>query len=406
VRIAGMRPLARRIASASCLAPVHAWLKGRVQERQAARSRAEALRLLRNSGRQVADKSEVAIELRKRRAVRRPQARPADKGQLHVFLAYYVSNWERILPLSLAPFGRVSAFEWRSHGFDDTRPDWLGRREAMNHALLKAFDDANRSQPVDAVVGYMSGRTVLASSVRQMTASGALVFNFCWDDKLWFPGPLVGDQYTSPAGIASDVDLNLTNAPDSVEKYAAYGGLAMFWPEAAHPEVHRPYDVAFDYDVSFVGQRYGWRPGFIQGLRARGIPVTCFGRGWEGGPLSDEEMIRLYSRSRINLGFGGIGFSKRLMCLKGRDFEVPMSGGLYLTQHNPELERVYEVGREIVTYHDIDDCARQIRRLLSSPADADAIRRAGRARALAEHTYERRYDEIFSLAGLLRPGGS
>ena len=124
---------------------------------------------------------------------------------------------------------------------------------------------------------------------------------------------------------------------------------------------------------------------------------------WLGnGPLSDEEMIKLYSRSRINLGFAGSGYSKKLMCLKGRDFEVPMSGGLYLTQDNPELSLVYEVGKETMTYKDEKDSAEKIKWLFANPEEAAKIREAGRKRALKDHTWEKRFEEVFSIAGLLR----
>lgn len=175
----------------------------------------------------------------------------------------------------------------------------------------------------------------------------------------------------------------------------------MFWPEAAHPDVHRPYDVPFEFDVSFVGACYGRRPAFMRHLARRGIKVACFGKGWPNGPLDDENMIKLYSRSRINLGFSSIGYAKRLMCLKGRDFEIPMSGGLYLTQHNPELDLVYRVGEEILTYRGAEDCAATIRSLLDNPSRAAEIRAKGRARALREHTYETRWTEVFKLAGII-----
>ena len=176
----------------------------------------------------------------------------------------------------------------------------------------------------------------------------------------------------------------------------------MFWPEAAHPDWHRPYDVPFEYDVSFVGGRYGWRPRFISKLIKLGIDVERFGPGWDNGALSDEEMIKLYSRSRINLGFGGVAHSRKLTCLKGRDFEVPMSGGLYLTQDNPELSLVYDVGKEIVTYKDEEDCARVIRELLDDPERAAAIRQAGRQRCLKDHTYKARWTEVLRLSGLMQ----
>lgn len=112
-------------------------------------------------------------------------------------------------------------------------------------------------------------------------------------------------------------------------------------------------------------------------------------------------MVRLFSRSRINLGFSGVGHSRRLMCLKNRDFEVPMSGGLYITQNNPELALVYEIGREIQTFSSVEDCVVKVRQLLASPEKAAEIRRTGRTRALRDHSYERRWETAFKLSGLM-----
>ena len=394
--------LKKALKRVSVINQTNAYLRSKQQERWAERGlagyRAEAER----KGIVCLEGEGLRRELRRRLRERRPGYAAKAKGDLHIFLAYYISNWEAVLPEALAPLGKVSAFEWRSCGFDDRKEDWLEHRDAMNRAMLEAFHKANQEAPVDAVVGYLSGNNTAPEVLQEMAESGAMIFNFCWDDKLRFPGKLRGGRYVSPAAIAHAVDLNLTNAPDSVIKYAMHGGLSMFWPEAAHPDWHKPYDVPFEFDVSFVGGRYGWRPHFIGKLIKRGITVKCFGPGWENGALSDEEMIKLYSRSRINLGFGGVAHSRKLMCLKGRDFEVPMSGGLYLTQDNPELSLVYEVGKEIETYRDEANCARIIRELLADPDRAAAIRRAGRQRCLRDHTYEARWAEVLRLSGLMK----
>jgi len=347
------------------------------------------------------DEQGASVALHQRMAERGGGRWPKQKGKLHIFLAYSANNWESILPFSLKPFGNVTVFEWRGRGFDDAAPDWLTKRDQMNIGMLETFHAANRDNPVDAVVGYLSGYNTSPETLQAMAGAGAAIFNFCWDDKLNFPGKLVGGRYPTPAALAHVVDLNLTNAPDSVAKYAVHGGLAIFWPEAAHPDIHRPYDVPFDIDVSFVGGCYGWRPGFISRLGRMGIHVECFGQGWPNGPVSDKEMVRIFSRSRIILGFAGVGHSRKLMCLKGRDFEVPMSGGLYLTQHNPELALVYRIGKEIVTYRDETDCADRIKFLLTNPRIVEEIRAAGRLRCITEHTYEARWGKVFSLAGII-----
>lgn len=382
-------------------------VRSRLQEREAARSQARCEREVARRNLAVPQGAALRTALRNRLGSRPHPPWPKQKGDLHVFLPIWVYNWEIVLPETLAPFGRVTHFDWGKAGFDALSPDWVSQRDAMNEAMLEAFDTAHREQPVDLVVGCLSGGNTAPETLERMARRGCAIVNFCFDDKLHFHGIELGGRPSGPAPLASQVDLNLTNAPSSRVKYAAHGGLALFWPQGAHPGLHRPVETPFEFDVSFVGGGFGWRPvliGRLQRLLApAGVEVACFGPRWPAGPLSDEELVRLYSRSRINLGFGGVASSRRLTCLKGRDFEVPMSGGLYLTQHNPELEQVFDIGREIVTYRDEADCARIIRELLGDPERAAAIRRAARARCLRDHTWEQRWAQVFALAGILAP---
>jgi hypothetical protein len=333
------------------------------------------------------------------RAKRR--AWPKKTGELHIFLIYSLINWESILPIALAPFGMVTTFEWRSLGFNETAPNWITEREAMNRALLDAFNAAYREAPVDVVVAYTSGYTASSRAFDAMAARGAVTTNFCFDDKIRWPGPKRGARYASTAEICRSVDLNLTSDPHGALKYFVEGGLAMFHAEAADPELHRPLSLPFEFDVSFIGARFGWRTVLIDRLRRSNINVMCFGNGWQNGPVSNEDMRSIYAKSRINLGCGGIGYSRTLVCLKGRDFEVPMSGALYLTQDNPELSMVFDVGTEIVTYRNESDCARLIHDLLNDPDRAAAIRQAARARSIRDHTYTARWSHVFRMLGAL-----
>jgi hypothetical protein len=326
---------------------------------------------------------------------------PRPLGDLHIFLAYSLTNWEAVLPRALAPFGEVSTFEWRSQGFDELAPNWLRRRDQMNRAMLDAFESAARRRPVDLVVGYLSGNNVSPETLQHMATRGAVITNFCFDDKTCWPGEKRGGRYASTAGIAHAVDLNLTSDPNAAIRYFAHGGLALFHPEAADPDSYFPEETTFEFNVSFVGACYGWRPRLIAGLRRLGIDVDCFGKGWPRGPIANEQMNSVYARSRINLGCGGIGHSRTLLCLKGRDFEVPMSGAVYLTQDNPELSQVFDIGREILAYRDISDCAATIRSLLQDEQRASDIRRCARRRSLQDHTYEARWSNVFHTMGAI-----
>lgn len=391
----------QRLKSIPFLYHANAFLKARIQEKKAASELAYYHRKASENEIRLPGYDALSQELKERLRRRGISLIPKNKGNLHIFLTYPLNNWEAILPIALKPFGRVTEFEWRSLGFDSNSADWLEQRDFMNKAMLEDFHKANFESPIDIVVGYLSGYNTDPKILKKMGESGAIILSFCWDDKLGFQGNILGGRWSGPAALAEVVDLNLTNAPESCIKYMVEGGLAMFWPEAAHPDIHRHYDLPFEYDVSFIGGKYGWRPKFIAKLQKMGIKVTCFGKGWKNGPLSDEAMVKLYSRSRINLGFAGVGHSKKLMCLKGRDFEVPMSGGLYLTQDNLELSFVYEEGKEVVTYKNENDCAKKITYLLTNRTEAAKIREAGRKRALRNHTWEKRLEDVFRLSGVM-----
>jgi spore maturation protein CgeB len=79
-----------------------------------------------------------------------------------------------------------------------------------------------------------------------------------------------------------------------------------------------------------------------------------------------------------------------------------MSGGLYLTQDNPELSLVYDIGKEIITYTDAGDCINKIKWLLANPDEAEKIRKSGKLSATSKHRWEDRFSEVFQLIGLLR----
>ena len=321
----------------------------------------------------------------------------------HVVYATPLDEWERHnIPPALRSVGRLTPFYLREHGFDDRAPDWTSIRGALDEALLAFVRETHGRDPIDVFVAYLSGYHITAATIRAIGALGIPTCAYWWDDRLYFRGYTRGGRFTGAHDLASAYDLNLTNSSTSIVKYLVEGGLAMFWPEGANPGHFRPLPGhPFRYDVSFIGQRYGRRPAFIRGLRQRGLRVQTFGPGWDEGPITAEEMVDVYASSRVNLGISGIGYSIREMCLKGRDFEVPMCGAVYVTGDQPDLSRVYEKGKEIFAYRSVDDCAKIIHRLLSNPVECEQARAAARARCVHDHTWERRFRKAFDVLGVL-----
>jgi len=345
---------------------------------------------------------EEAIRARVAKSFPGLKAKP--KGGLNILAIYHNYNWEGpSLGPSLSAFGAVKTIDWKDPSLSGgLAPGVRGWKEKMNGGLLKAASDAASRRPFDAVFAYLSGEQVSAAVISALRGLGAPMVNLALNDKECFVGKVVGGQAQGAKDICAGFDLCWTSTHDSLEKYLVEGATPLYLPEGANPLVHRPYDDEEKiYDVSFVGQRYGNRPETISRLKEAGVRVEAFGPGWQSGPLPVEEMVRTWSRSRVNLGFGGVHGLKGTFCLKGRDFEVPMSGGLYLTEHHEELEPFFAVGREIVTYTGFEDLLVKIKWLLDNPGEAEAIRLAGRRRALREHTWEMRLDKVFRLLGVL-----
>jgi len=124
-----------------------------------------------------------------------------------------------------------------------------------------------------------------------------------------------------------------------------------------------------------------------------------------GGILSDEEMIRMYSRSRINIGFSSCGNThetgERIAQVRLRDFEVPMSGGFYMVEYMEELEEFFDIGKEIVCYTDKDDLVDKIKYYLKHDDERESIRKAGYERCLRDHTWHKRFKTVFHEMGLI-----
>ncbi|RJQ29499.1 hypothetical protein C4571_01485 [Candidatus Parcubacteria bacterium] len=188
-------------------------------------------------------------------------------------------------------------------------------------------------------------------------------------------------------------------------------------------------------EVLFIG---GWTKGrekIVEKLKASNISVAVYGQGWSTRRVSREEMIRLFSTSNINLGLNpppgywainSLGrlfsrasidrivpdfhivrniqswLSRGIPQIKARHFEIPACGGFLMTEMADDLDSFYVPGKEIVIYKGMDDMIKKIRYYLTHDAERSEIAERGYKRTLRDHTYEKRFREIFRTVGVLR----
>lgn len=324
-----------------------------------------------------------------------------DRKPLRIFAAFRHFNWEDYnLQPALEKLGEVIRYNWHPRFNQyDRRWHW-GGKQRMNLEFLQTVHRAHQEQPIDIFFGYLSGRVVFPGVIRAIEMMGIPTLNIFLDDERKFYSSLEPTGFAGMVDIASAFTLCWTTTKEAVANYERVGARAIYLPPGANPDVFHPYDLSGDIDVCFVGQKYGRRPQIMAYLRERGINVQTFGRGWDSGEIPMEEMVKLFSRSKITLGIGTVGDSTDVVCIKGRDFEVPMSGGFYLTQYNPDLEEFYEIRTEIVCYDSLDDLVGKIRYYLTHPDEAEEIRQAGLHRARQEHTWVGRFRQAFVAMGI------
>jgi len=72
-----------------------------------------------------------------------------------------------------------------------------------------------------------------------------------------------------------------------------------------------------------------------------------------------------------------------------------MAGGFYLAQLSPEHHLYYRIGEEIETWTTVDELVDKIKFYIGHADAAEKIRERGQQRALQDHTWQVRFDQLF-----------
>jgi spore maturation protein CgeB len=331
-------------------------------------------------------------------------------------------------------------------------------RPKITRELLKQIGQAHSERPVDLFFSYFYDACVMVEGLEQIRAMGIKTVNWYCNGSY---------QFHLVEEISPHYDWCLVPEKFRLKNYRAIGARPIYCQEGANPNMYKPQNVPVEFAVTFVGQAYGERPDYIKHLLDGGVDIRVWGYGWNkfsqsyqsrnagstrrlgqagreflnntawqdglrrllnlellrsagktvreapavtlpdkiiGGVLTDSDMIQMYSRSKINLGFSSCGTTheteERIVQVRLRDFEVPMSGGFYLVEYMEELEEFFDIGKEIVCYSDAEDLLGKIKYYLEHVDQREEIRRAGHERALRNHTWHQRFEMAFRQMGM------
>jgi spore maturation protein CgeB len=136
---------------------------------------------------------------------------------------------------------------------------------------------------------------------------------------------------------------------------------------------------------------------------------------WEN-PKNEHEKAVIINHSKISFGLNRVrgNWEKNLKSqlpeypldkhglfyqLKGRLFHAVGTGAMALNEYCPELENLFDIGKEIITFEfgDMDDFRDKLKWYVSHDAERKKITLAGYERAHKQHTFTARINQIFEI---------
>ena len=346
--------------------------------------------------------------------------------------------WHANLYLPLVDLGHeliTFSHAWLPEGYkhDLVNPACLKairtRRLEFSEQLVREVKAAHQRRPIQLFFSYLTSAHVEPGAIDEIKKLGITTIN-------WYCN--ASYQFHNVVEIAPAFHYCLVPEKFRLADYRRAGAHPLYCQEAANPNVYRSHDLPREFDVTFVGQRYGSRSHYLRRLIDAGIDARIWGPSWQrpsapvwkkaarylrsrllgnrtgyewelpghrcGPILSDEELIQMYSRSKISLGFTAVAqtptTANTIKQVRLRDFEATMSGAFYLVEYFEELAEFFEPDREIVFFRDEGELVDKARYYLKHEAEREEIRQAGMRRARSEHTWHKRFQTIFQQIGL------
>ena len=164
--------------------------------------------------------------------------------------------------------------------------------------------------------------------------------------------------------LLGSYDALFFKEPHLVDRLQAFLGLpAYYLPEACNPRWHRPLVTAGTEPYFVVaGTMRPSRVRLIERLLSKGIPLKLYGGEiprWLGEspiravhvgyPIWREEKARIF---RSAVGVLNTLYTAEVFGVNARLFEATGSGAAVLTGFRPSLPELFDIGAEVLAYHD------------------------------------------------------
>lgn len=276
------------------------------------------------------------------------------------------------------------------------RKNWHSVKKQRNEEMVSFVKEIVAKTKIDIIVCYLSGFSTTPQTLLEIKKLNIPMINESLDDERKFKSKKGKDGiYKGTKDICKFFDLSLTTSKSAIVKYLVEKGHPIYKDYAGNEKIYQNLHLDKIHDVSFIGANYGIRSSYIEFLKKAGINVYTKGSGWENGFADDNEMIKIFNQSKIVLGFATVGKNDNICILKGRDFEVPLTGSFYITGHHDELREYFDIGKDIETYFSKEDLLKKVLFYIQHDEERENIAHHGYETILKKYTAKQAYEKIF-----------
>lgn len=270
-------------------------------------------------------------------------------------------------------------------------------------ALVNALAANAHANPLVLYVPFTGIITQdIADEIRKVAELGIFHLDDTWRQK-------IVDRYREHCDWFTSSDPNFKwryRGKDQAKvRYLPFG-----YDEISSATYQKPFDER-DINISFVGAKNEYRGYVIDKLCKLGVKVECFGAGWPAGAVSQEDLFTIVGRSRFSLNLSNssqwdarfltrhpiallrnLKSNKTIEQLKARHLEVAALGACQLSFYSSGLERIFNIGDDIIVYPNIEELAYILKRISSS--QASIVAKNG-IKAVSKLSYQQAFKDLF-----------
>jgi spore maturation protein CgeB len=277
--------------------------------------------------------------------------------------------------------------------------------EMLSKVILETIDE----KPIDILI-CMAQAPITMQALTELRKRGVITALWFVEDYLRFPywqqmAPFYDFMFTIQKG-------------ECIEKIRAAGTPEVHYlPTACDPFFHRPMELSqeekqkWGSHLSFVGAGYHNRQQMFASLANEDFKI--WGSEWptcrpfdrmvqdKARRIAPEEYIKIFNATDINLNLHSSterdGVEPNGDFLNPRTFELASCGAFQLVDQRTLLPEAFEAGKEIITFDSLPDLRDKIEYYTEHPEERALIAGRARERALKDHTYDKRIQQMLSI---------